>query len=234
MKATLHHIDELTDNIRTFWWETEQPVQWTAGQYTELTLKHPKPDDRGVKRWFTISASPTEEMMAITTRFTAETGSTFKKTLAAAEPGLEVDLAEPMGDFVLPKLLQTSIIFVAGGIGVTPIRSMVKWMADTGENRPIKFIWGVNREEDIIFTDTWQDAKLDPTIVVGDPSPAWGGERGRLNAEMILGLEKPTEDTLIYLSGPEPMLEALEKDLKKHGVDKRQLVTDFFPGYTTF
>lgn len=234
MKATLHHVDDVTDTIRTFWFETEQTVQWTPGQFTELTLKHDKPDDRGMKRWFTISSSPTDGMMAITTRFAGQTGSSFKRKLWTTSPGYEVDLAEPMGDFVLPKLVQTPLVFVAGGIGITPFHSMFRWLAATGEQRDIRFMYGVKSEDDIVFQDDIEAAGVHATIVVSEPSESWGGERGYVTAETVLGLEHPSDDTLIYLSGPEPMLEALQKDLIKHGVDKRQLVTDFFPGYPSF
>jgi ferredoxin-NADP reductase len=153
--------------------------------------------------------------------------------LWALKPGDEVDLAEAMGDFVLPKLAQTPLIFVAGGIGITPFHSIAEWLASTKEERPINLLHAVRTEEDIIFQDTFEAAGIKETVVVSEPSETWGGVRGRLDAETILGLEKPTDDTLIYLSGPEPMLEALEKDLLNHGIPKRQLVTDFFPGYTS-
>lgn len=231
MKAHLHHIDEITNNIKTFWFEVSQPAQWTPGQFTELSLKHGQPDDRGIKRWFTISSSPTDGMMSITTRYAGDNGSTFKRALFSAEPGQEVDLAEPMGDFVLPKLIQTPLLFVAGGIGITPFHSMFRWLASTGEVRDIRFIHAVRTEDDIIFQEDANAAGVDTTIVVSEPSDSWGGERGRVSAETILGIDKPSDDTLIYLSGPEPMLEALERDLETHGVDKKQLVTDFFPGY---
>lgn len=234
MKAVFDHSEPRANNIRTFYFQPEQPVQFTSGQYTRLTLDHKDPDDRGIRRWFTISASPTEELLAITTKFAPENGSSFKKALAKLEPGTEVDLASPMGDFVLPKLIQTPLIFVAGGIGITPFRSMFRWLADTGEQRDIKFIYGVRSEDEIVFQKEMEDAGVHATIVVSEPSPAWGGERGRLTAEMIIGLEKPSDDTLIYLSGPEPMIEALAEDLKKQGIKEDQLVTDFFPGYTQF
>jgi ferredoxin-NADP reductase len=129
--------------------------------------------------------------------------------------------------------VQTPLIFVAGGIGITPFHSMFKWLADTGEQRDIRFLYAVNTEDDIIFQDTYDKAGVHATIIVGNPSEAWGGLRGRLDAETILGIEKPNDDSLIYLSGPEPMIEALEAGLQKHGVDKRQIVGDFFPGYTS-
>ncbi|HSX36942.1 MAG TPA: FAD-dependent oxidoreductase [Patescibacteria group bacterium] len=231
MKAIFDHSEPRASNIISFFFKPEQPLQYTAGQYTRLTLDHSQPDDRGIRRWFTLSASPTEPLPFITTKFADKDGSSFKKALLKLKPGTEADLASPIGDFVLPKLVQTPLIFVAGGIGITPFRSMFRWLADTKEERNIKFIYGVRTEDEIVFQEDMEAAGVHATIVVGEPSPAWGGERGKLTAELIIGLEKPTDDTLIYLSGPEPMLEALAEDLKKQGIKEEQIVTDFFPGY---
>ena len=234
MKATFHHSEPEAPNIRTFYFVPQEPMQYTAGQYTRLTLDHTHADDRGIRRWFTLSSSPTDEYLTITTKMTPKTGSTFKKALFKLKEGTEVDMASPMGDFVLPKLIQTPLIFVAGGIGITPFHSMFRYLTYIDEKRPIQFIYGVRSEDEIIFQKDMDDAGIHATIVVSEPSPAWGGERGRITAEMIIGLKQPDDDTLIYLSGPEPMLEALEEDLKKHGIKGDQIVTDFFPGYTSF
>src|SRR4051794_22272390 len=131
MKAIFDHSEVITDDITSFWFKTEQPLSYTAGQFTELTLTHDNPDDRGLKRWFTLSSAPGGELVSITTRRSHDKGSTFKKTLWSMEAGHEVDLAEAMGDFVLPKLIQTPLILVAGGIGVTPFHSMAAWLADS-------------------------------------------------------------------------------------------------------
>jgi len=233
MKVVLDHTQAEASNITTFYFRPEKPVHYTAGQFIELTLKHPRPDSRGIKHWFTLSSSPTDELLSITTKFAGDKSSSFKRKLFHLKPGAELLMTGPMGDFVLPKLIQTPLVFVAGGIGLTPFHSILTWLAATGEQRAIKFLYGVSNEDEIIFQDTFAKAGVPPTIVVSDPSPAWGGERGRLSAELILGLEKPSEDTLIYVSGPEPMVEGLEKDLKQAGINKRQLVLDFFPNYTT-
>ncbi|HYH35984.1 MAG TPA: FAD-dependent oxidoreductase [Candidatus Saccharimonadales bacterium] len=233
MKAVFDHTYDEAANIRTFFFRPEKPVYYTAGQYTELTLLHKHPDNRGMKRWFTLSSAPESEFLTIMTKHADENGSSFKNALWGLKPGAEVDLAEPMGDFVLPKLIQTPLVFVAGGIGLTPFHSMLEWLAATGESRPIKFLYGVRSEDEIIFQQTFAKVGIQPTIIVSDPSPAWGGERGRLTADLVLGLEKPSDDTLIYISGPEPMVESLEKDLKKAGVPRNRLVGDFFPNYTT-
>jgi ferredoxin-NADP reductase len=231
MKASLHHIEPLTRNIKTFWFQPEKPLRFTAGQYTELYLPHANPDDRDQKRWLTISSSPHDELFSITTKFSARRGSTFKKRLNKLRPGDEVAIAEAMGDFVLPKLIQTPLVFVAGGIGITPFHSMLSWLAESGEHRPIQFIYAVRNEEEIIFQNTFDKAGVHVTIVVGEPSPEWGGERGNLSAEMILGITKPSNDTLIYMSGPEPMIKAIKEDMIVAGVDNAHIVRDYFPGY---
>ena len=232
MKAIFDHSNEEANNIKTFWFKPERPMDFTAGQYTELMLRHDNPDDRGEKRWFTFSSAPGHELVSITTKYAGDDkSSTFKKTLFQLQPGTEVHMAEAMGDFVLPKDASIPLVFVAGGIGVTPFHSMFTWLAEHNDRRAITFIYGVRSEDEIVFQPTFERAGIHATIVVSEPSDAWGGERGRISGEMILGLAQPTDKALIYMSGPEPMIEALEKDMQDHGVDKRQLVGDFFPGY---
>ncbi len=232
MQVTFDHSEAEAENIRTFYFKPERPVHYTAGQYTELHVPHPHPDKRGDKRWFTLSSSPEDEFLTITTKYAGDDKtSSFKRALFKLKPGTTLEAAEPMGDFVLPKLIQTPLIFVAGGIGVTPFHSILKWLAQTHEERPIKMIYGVRTEDEIVFQDTFRAAGVEPTIVVSEPSEAWGGERGRITAELIMDLEKPSDDTLVYVSGPELMVQALAKDLHKAGLPKNQLVSDEFPNY---
>jgi ferredoxin-NADP reductase len=232
MNVVFDHKKPEAASISTFYFKPEKPVQYTAGQFIELRLPHENPDDRGQKRWFTLSSSPSEELISITTRFFGDEASSFKKALFALEPGAQLTISDPMGDFVLPKLIQTPLIFVAAGIGITPFHSILSWLADSDEQRPIKLLYAVHDEDQIIFQDTFDRAKQHATIVVSEPTAAWGGERGQLTADLVLGLEKPSDDTLVYVSGPEPFVEMLEKDLKKAGLRQDQLVLDFFPNYS--
>lgn len=231
MNLTFHSAIEETKTIKTYFFKSDLALEYTAGQFIELTIPHDKPDNRGPKRWFTLSSAPTQELLSITTRLTADDGSTFKKKLDQLKAGDQVLASAAMGDFVLPKLLQTELVFVALGIGVTPFLSMLQWLTDTKEKRPIRLIHAVKTEDDIIFQDIFEASAVHATIVVAKPSPAWGGERGHVAAEMILGLEKPSDDTLIYLSGPEQVVESLTKELVTAGLRKDQIVGDYFPGY---
>lgn len=234
MKAILEQTQRETDTICTFWFRPEKPVRYTAGQFIELTLKHENPDDRGEKRWFTLSSPPGRDLVSITTHFAGDDhSSSFKKALFGLKPGAELAISEPMGDFVLPKDTSTPLIFVAGGIGLTPFHSMFLHLAEMHEQRNIQFLYSVHSEEDIIFQEAFEAADVHATIIVENPSDAWGGERGRITPEMILGLTEPSSESLIYVSGPEPMIEALAHGLHVAGIPKRRLVTDFFPGYTT-
>jgi ferredoxin-NADP reductase len=232
MQVTLDHVQIETEHISTFFFKPERPVQYTAGQFVELTLKHAHPDDRGDRRWFTLSSSPTHELIGFTTKFADKQSSTFKKALRKLKAGSEVTISDPMGDFVLPKLIQTPLIFVAGGIGITPFHSMLQYLADTKEVRPIKMLLGVHTESEIIFQQTFDAADQHVTVVVGEPTAAWGGVRGHITAEMVIGLEQPSDDTLIYVSGPEPMVESIHAELIKAGIRKHQLVGDYFPNYS--
>src|SRR5882724_4223783 len=101
MKVTFDHSQDEAANIRTFFFRPEKPMHYTAGQYTQLHLPHVRPDDRGQKRWFTLSSSPTEELLTITTKFAGDKSSSFKKALSKLQPGTELTMAEAMGDFVL-------------------------------------------------------------------------------------------------------------------------------------
>ncbi|MDL2342030.1 MAG: FAD-dependent oxidoreductase [Patescibacteria group bacterium] len=231
MQITFNHFEDNTPSCRTFYFTPEQPFAYTAGQFIELTLPHDNPDKRGIKRWFTLSSSPPQARLSITTKFAANGGSSFKAALQELKPGTQLTMSSPMGDFVLPKMIQTPLVFVAGGIGITPFLSMFKWLKDTGEQRPIRFLQAVSNEDEIGFQDVLDGARQHATIVVSQPSAAWGGERGHLSADLILGLEPPTKDSLFYISGPETLVETLATDLAAAGLDKHQIVGDYFPNY---
>jgi ferredoxin-NADP reductase len=231
MKVTLVQIDHINHDVRTFWFMPVKNFGYTAGQFIELYLPHPKPDDRGEKRWFTLSSSPTEELLSVTTKF-AKKSSSFKQVLHKLQIGDQVDISEPMGDFVLPKDVSIPLVFVAGGIGVTPLRSMAKYLIDTGEKRSLQVILAANATADVVFDDVFKKYGVEPTLVISSPTTEWSGRRGRLSAKDILEIIGESYEKRIYLSGPEEMVEVLDKDLKDLGLESSQIVGDFFPGYT--
>ena len=232
MLVTLDHTEPVADHITSFHFKPERSLQQTAGQFIELSISHPNPDKRGIKHWFTLSSSPTEDLPAITTKFPADgQTSTFKQALQALNPGDQVMMSDPMGDFVLPKDKSIPLVFIAGGIGVTPFRSIIKWLLDSGEKRDISLLYAAGSLPEVAFRDLFKEYGVEPVIVLSKPDAAWKGQSGYLSAEKILEVAPDKPNQLYFLSGPEPMVEALVKDLEAAGVDKRRLVGDYFPNY---
>lgn len=233
MKVTLDHVTNRSENINTFYFKSDKPSRHIAGQFVELTIPHDSPDKRGQKRWFTLTSSPTEELLSITTKYAAKDGSTFKQALSRLQPGAELQMSDSMGDFVLPKDKTTELIFVAGGIGVTPFRSMIKWLTDSGESRSVSLLYAANSPAEVLFQDDISAYNTRFVATVNIAPDEWQGEVGYLTAERIIDFAgSDLSNKLVFLSGPEPMIEALVAGLNKNGVDKKRLVTDYFPGYT--
>jgi ferredoxin-NADP reductase len=234
MNVTFDHVENTAENIKTFYFKPEKPVDYIAGQFTELYLAHDSPDNRGIRRWFTLSSAPTSPLLSITTKFSTQQSSTFKQTLAKLAPGSPLKLAQPMGDFVLPKDASRPLVFVAGGIGVTPMHSMIQYLHDRNETRTIHLMYAVTKAEELAFQKLFQNANIQLTTIIKDPPAGYTGESGSLSAERIISIAKPQPNALFYLSGPEPMVEAFTKDLAGSGINKHNILTDYFPGYQKF
>lgn len=208
------------------------------GQFVELTLPHPKHDDRGEKRWFTISSSPTEGDLMITTRL-VENRSSFKNALAMLKPGDQISMEGPMGKFIMPNDPSKELVWIAGGIGVTPFRSQTKFLLDNQENnRTITLIYANRTQADICFDDLWNQAinnmprfKLVQTLVDDIPNN-WSKERGVVDEAMILRAIGNVTSQEFYLSGPEPMVEDFKPKLLAMGVKEDSIHQDWFPNYT--
>ncbi len=225
------HRQAITADTYTFWFQPTQPFFYTAGQFTELYLAHTGADDRGLRRYFTLSSSPTESLLGITTRFAGTAGSTFKHHLLQLKPGTHIQAAEAMGDFVLPKDTTIPIVLIAAGIGATPMRSMIRWLIDTNGQRQVSLIQAAGTPEGLIFQDVWQGYPLGYTPLVKRPSANFSGDSGPLRAAYILRTAPPDKRSLYYLSGPEQLVEKLTKDLIAAGIPDYRVITDYFHGY---
>jgi glycine betaine catabolism B len=231
MKVTYVRSEPIARNITSFLFQPEQPVRYIAGQFIELHVPHDNKDKRGDKRWFTLSSAPSDELLSITTNFAKEYGSSFKAALQALRPGAELKMASPMGDFVLPKDASVPLIFIAGGIGCTPFHSIIRELQLTSEKRDITLLYAARSLEDVAFRDIFGMLEDKFKIILTEPAPGWKGLSGRLSAEVISDMYQISPEHYIYISGPEPMVEMLAKDLKNSGISKRHIHGDYFPGY---
>lgn len=222
IQLTLVEKENLVDNIWAFRFTSTQPLTWIPGQFIRVELDHDNPDDEGTKRFFTISSAPYEEIVQITTRVT---DSTFKQALAALTIGGALPMIkEPDGDFVW-QASERSLVFIAGGIGVTPFRSILKQRVHDGQPLNATLIYS-GRDENLPFKeefDTWavEHPELTVKYVIGE----------RLTSEKIAELQPTINESLVYISGPEPMVETLGHQLKAAGLPDGQLQQDFFPNY---
>jgi ferredoxin-NADP reductase len=234
MHVTFDHRETVATGIKTFWFKPEHPIRFTAGQFTELYLEHIDADARGLRRWFTLSSSPTEPLLGVTTTFVGSGGSSFKKKMHTLTPGDELQLADPMGDFVLPKDPSIPLVFIAAGAGITPMRSMIKYLLDVQEQRHVHLIYAVTHADELAFLPLFRQYNLRLTTIVKKPTASYTGETGSLTPARILQLAGDNSKPYYYFSGPEPMVEAFYKDYTAKGIDPNRLVADYFPGYTTF
>jgi ferredoxin-NADP reductase len=211
-----------TDTL-TFYFLKPADFRYVAGQFIEMHVKHDTVDERGDKRWFTLSSSPTEDHLAITTKITP-TCSSFKHSLLLLTIGQTVSISESMGDFVLPKDESIPLVFIAGGIGITPYRSMIKWLTDKNMPRPIQLLYSTRDRGHAAFANELEQSFVACSYII---------RSSQLSGESLLNRIQDAHKKHLYIAGPEPMTEAITKQLINLGINKYQLVTDYFPGYNS-
>ena len=229
--------EKIASSTYDFVFITDHKPMFKAGQYLEWNLPHKGYDSRGNRRYFTIASSPTEKDVRIGVKFYPEP-STFKKAMLELKAGDIVVAAQLAGDFTLPADRSKKIVFIAGGIGVTPFRSMIKYMIDTNEKRPLTLFYSNRDIDDIAYVNIFDAARnklgLRTIYTLTNKEkvpPIWHGVVGMID-EAMLKRELPDYlDRVYYLSGPPSMVDSFEGTLSHMGVRKSHVKTDYFPGY---
>ena len=218
--ATLKFISSYPEvsNIRTFVFEAGD-LSWQAGQYQTYVLDSVDGTEDEKKRFFTIASAPSEKEIHISTRVT---DSKFKQALNALQPGQTIETRNLEGDFTWEDSSDAAVVLVAGGIGVTPFRSMLLERHALGKPLNCTLVH-YNREDAVPFRDEFEKlAAVHPELnllyIIGQP----------ITAESILQAAPQAATQVTYLSGPEPMVDAVGDELKERGVNLKQ---DWFPGY---
>jgi ferredoxin-NADP reductase len=215
-------VEELAD-VKSFIWESEEPISWKPGQFMEYTLEHPNPDDRGIKRYFTISSAPAENVIRQTTRIVLGKRSSLKEALDNLTLGSTIQAEGPKGKFVIEDF-EAYYVLIAGGIGVTPYRSMITQFSHDKKSLRGVLIYQ-NKDENFLFQDLFE-------------SYAKENEDFRI----LYQLEEITADNILeeipvgtrpvfYISGPEGMVVHYQNKLLGMGFLDEQIKRDEFPGY---
>jgi len=193
----------------------------------EWTLGHKNPDNRGNRRYFTIAASPTEGNLRIGVKFYPNSSS-FKKSLMAQSAGSKIFAGELSGEFTLPEDPNQKLCFIAGGIGVTPYRSIIKYLLDTKKKRDIILLYSSKTAQDFVYKDIFKAAFQNlriKTILLET-------EKGQFIDEAMIKKQMPDfKDRIFYISGPHSMVDAFQETLKEMDIPGKQIKVDFFPGY---
>ncbi len=235
---TLKEKIKISPDIYDFIFTTPQKIQFLPGQYLEWTLAVNKPDLRGNRRYFTLASAPSEmeknQEMRLGVKF-YDKPSTFKRDLRDLPIGGTIFAGSLSGEFVLPRDKNKKLVFIAGGIGVTPYRAILKQMIDTGEKRDIVILNSVKTREDIVYDEIFKQAEslgVKTIHIVNnlkDGTQESNMRAGILSAEMIQKEIPDYRDRTFYISGPHGMVTAFENLLKGMGVS--DIKTDFFPGF---
>jgi ferredoxin-NADP reductase/Na+-translocating ferredoxin:NAD+ oxidoreductase RnfD subunit len=214
-----------------------KPLAFLPGQYVEWTLSQKKQDSRGNRRYFTIASSPTEPDIQLGVKYYPNP-SQFKQALNSLSPDTKMMIGSLSGDFTLPDDQNKKLVFIAGGIGVTPFRSMIKYLIDKKEKRDIVLFYSNKTQDEIAYKEIFDQASrefgLKTIYTLSDETKlpsGWTGDKGFLTADKVKNLVPDFKERTFYLSGPHGMVAAFEKTLSQIGVPKIQIKTDYFPGF---
>lgn len=236
MFLTLIEKREIAKDTYEFVFKSPVTLPFLAGQYLEWTLPHKKVDLRGVRRYFTISSSPTEDYLRIGVKFNSPSSS-FKNALAEMKPGDKILGGNIYGDFVL-KQAGEKIVFIAGGIGITPFVSIITYLLDTKTSEDIYLLYSCKFMQDISYKELFAKAQsfgVKTICIITDENESVPDStnfiHGRLNPEIISKHIPDYKNRLFYISGPNKMVEGYKKLLIDLKISKKNIKTDYFPGF---
>ena len=224
---------------RTMAFQFEKPEGFTfkAGQAIDMTLINPsETDGEGSGRAFSIASAPDEEMFLVATRMR---DTAFKRVLGTLPIGSQVKIEGPFGNLVLHNDQARAGVFLAGGIGITPFRSILRRAAREQLPHRLFLFYANRRPEDSPFlqeVETLQRQNPSYTFVatmtdMSRSDRSWQGETGRINQAMLTKHLKSLASPIYYIAGPPGMVRAMRILLNSMRVDDGDIRTEEFAGY---
>ncbi|HET8884226.1 MAG TPA: hypothetical protein VFM68_02025 [Candidatus Saccharimonadales bacterium] len=233
ISLTLADTRQLTPSSREFRFDANRPLTFQAGQYMEITIPHTHKDGRGLRRIFSITTAPGQSVIGFGVKF-YEPSSTFKKMLKTLQSGEVIQATMISGDFTLPKNTNEPLLFIAGGIGITPFISHLLHMQATGQTRDIILLYMVSDVKEIAYADTLQQSGIKVIVCTPTaqklPVKKWLPiHTQQLTAHMVKKAIPDVAARKVYISGAPTMINRVKKQLKHLGVKK--IKSDYFTGY---
>jgi ferredoxin-NADP reductase len=206
-----------------------QEFDFLPGQFIILKLEGLQGE---VAKPLSLSCSPTEDFLQITKRLT---GHEFSNALLSLKEGDSVGFSGPYGSFTFRGEYE-KVAMLCGGIGITPLRSMIKYCTDRSLPTDIVLFYSNRQEDDIPFKDEFEAIKVKNqkfTIIntLTRPGPSWKGRVGRIDANMIKQMLNDYSQRVFYTSGPERMVDSMQLVLDEMNIPASQTRKEYFPGY---
>lgn len=228
---------EVAFGTMAFSFERPKEFSFKAGQHLDLTLKNPPySDDEGNIRTFSIASSPNEPRLMIATRMR---NTAAKNSLREIPLGTNVQLQGPMGSFTLHSDAARPAVFLAGGIGITPLRSMIKYAAEEKLPHRLYLFYSNRRPEDAAFLEELMALEKEnpnytcvPTMTeMKNSQRTWAGLTAYIDADMIRGQVRNPKEAVYYIAGPAAMVTAMRHILETMNIDDDNIKTEEFSGY---
>ncbi len=234
-KLTLVRVEKMATGCYDFVFKSDRKPVFQAGQYLDWTLDVRNPDDRGNRRPFTIASAPNDREVHLGVKF-YKGPSAFKRSLLNMKPGDAIYGSQIAGNFTLPKDNAEKLVFIAGGIGVTPFTSMMQDMINRGDDRSVVMLYGNNSVKEIAYADVFDRAERELGIktvyaVAEDGALDTNMHRGFIDAALIQREVPDYLDRTFYISGPRAMVVRFQSVLKELGITRSRIKVDFFPGF---
>ncbi|TWU40089.1 Phenol hydroxylase P5 protein [Novipirellula aureliae] len=225
----------IAKDTMAFHFSKPEGFDFRAGQFADFTLLDPpETDDEGNTRCFSLVDAPYEPDLVIATRMR---DSAFKRVLRELPLGTEIKMDGAYGDFTLHKTESTPAVFMIGGIGVTPVRSMIAQATHDKTTHQITLLHSSSTPDELPFVDDFEQLTKDNqkfryVAVASDSAPDdWRGERGRIDAEMVKKYVSDRDRPIYYLSGPPSMVKAMRQLLVGMKVNEDNIRSEEFSGY---
>ncbi len=227
--------NKLAAGVYEFVFEPDRSFAFRPGQYLEWTLGHRFADNRGNRRYLTIASSPTENTVRIGVKF-YDHASSFKRTLGAMKINETISASQLSGNFVLPKDPKKKLVFIAGGIGVTPFRSMAQYLIDKKETRSAVMFYSNKTASEVAYKDVFDRAAREAGLktiyaLTNEPTQVHGMHNGLIDSALIAREVPDYKERTFYISGPHSMVETFKKTLRDMGVSRWKIKSDYFPGF---
>ncbi len=236
-RVRLKDRKEIAKGTMAFYLEKPEGFEYAAGQSIDLTLLDPSETDaKGPLRTFSVASAPYELDLMVATRMR---DTAFKRELNKLPLRTPLKIEGPFGSMTLQKKVTRPAVFLAGGIGITPFRSMLFQANEIKAGHQITLFYSNRRPEDAAFlaelselTEQNSNFTLVATMThLGDSQTVWNGERGYIDQAMLGKYLGRSRQPFYYIAGPQALESALREILVEFGIEEDDINSEGFSGY---